>query len=101
MTTQPLDLGGYTVDDLETVEDDGLHDELEDGCLVVSPSDVFRHRSAAFQLGLLLQPALLPDWLVVPSPGLLFSRRDYREPDLVVVRRGALAKKMADRATCC
>ena len=96
MTTQPLDLGGYTVDDLETIEDDGLHYELEDGCLVVSPSDVLRNRSAAFQLGLLLQPALVPDWLVVPSPGLLFSRRDYREPDLIVVRRGALAKQMAD-----
>lgn len=95
MTTQPLDRGGYTVADLEALDDDGLRYELDDGCLVVSPSEVVRNGSAAVQLALLLSPALGDQWRIVLGTGLVFTDRDYREPDLMVVGREALPKKGA------
>jgi Uma2 family endonuclease len=37
-------------------------------------------------------------WLVVPGPGVVLDRRNYREPDLVVVRREALNRRCIDAA---
>ncbi len=96
MTAQPLEFGGYTVADLQAMPDDELHYELDDGCLVVTPPEVVRNGSAAFQLGLLLQTQVGPDWLVVKGPGVVFTTRDYREPDLLVLRRTALDKDLAE-----
>ena len=98
MTAPPLDLDGYTIADLQALSEDGLHIELDDGCLVVSPPEVVRNGSAAFQLGMLLHAEVGPDWLVVKGPGVAFTTRDYREPDLLVLRRGALDKELAEPA---
>ena len=79
MTAPPLDLDGYTIADLQALPEDGLHIELDDGCLVVSPPEVVRNGSAAFRLGMLLHAAVGPDWLVVKGPGVAFTSRDYRD----------------------
>ena len=54
VTATTVDLDGFTVADLESLPDDGLRCELEDGCLIVSPSEVVRNDSAAVQLGAIL-----------------------------------------------
>ena len=95
VTAAPMDLDGFTLADLDALPDDGLRYELDDGCLVVSPPEVVRNASAAFQLGLLLAAELDHRWRVVPNPGIAFGERDYRQPDLVVCRRDALSRKMA------
>ena len=94
VTAAPMDLDGFTLADLDALPDDELRYELDDGCLVVSPPEVVRNGSAAFQLGLLLAAELDDRWRVVPTPGIAFGQRDYREPDLVVLRRDALHKTM-------
>lgn len=95
VTAAPTDLDGFTLADLDALPDDELRYELDDGCLVVSPPEVVRNASAAFQLGLVLAAELDDRWRVVPSPGIAFGPWDYRQPDLVVLQRAALRKKMA------
>lgn len=89
VTLQPLDWGGYTIADLEAMpdDDDGLHYELDDGCLVVSPPPPTAHNIAATELAFLLQPALGQDYRVVVEGSLLFDERNYRQSDVLVIRR--------------
>jgi Uma2 family endonuclease len=89
MTVQPLDWGGYTIADLEAMpdDDDGLHYELDDGCLVVSPPTPADHTIAATELAVLLHPAIGRDYRVLVEGSLLFDEYNYREPDVLVVRR--------------
>ncbi|MDX6197898.1 MAG: hypothetical protein QOJ79_1049 [Actinomycetota bacterium] len=88
MTVQPLDWGGYTIADLEAMTDeDGLHYELDDGCLVVSPPTPAAHTIAASELSFLLHSAVGPDCRVLVEGSLLFDEYNYREPDVLVVRR--------------
>ncbi len=89
MTTQPLDWGGYTIADLEAMpdDDDGLRYELDDGCLVVSPPTPAAHTIAATELTVLLHSAFGAAYRVVVEASLLFDERNYREPDVLVVRR--------------
>lgn len=48
---------GFTVDDLDTIPDDGRRYELLDGVVVVSPSPGFAHQRAVLNLGVLLLAA--------------------------------------------
>lgn len=95
VTTLPAHREGWTVDDLDDVPDDGMRYELVDGALLVSPPATVGHNSAAFELGVLLRAALGDDWRIVPAPGVVLDRRNYREPDLVVLRRQALESRLA------
>jgi len=90
VTLLPVRRDGWTIEDLDTLPDDGLRYELVDGSLHVSPPATVGHNSAAFRLGVLLDKVLDDSWLVVPAPGVALDPRNYREPDLVIVRREAL-----------
>lgn len=79
--TRPL-----TVTDLELTPDDGNRYELDDGVLVVSPAPVVGHQLVVQRLSVLLGAACLPEFLVLPGPGVEMSPIQYRIPDLVVVR---------------
>ena len=97
MTVQPLDFGGYTIADLEAWPDDeALRYELEDGCLIVSPSPPNPHNIAATQLAALLLVELGDDWRVAAAGAVLFDAHNYREPDLVVIRRDGARSAYAD-----
>jgi Uma2 family endonuclease len=98
MTIQPLDWDGYTIADLEAMpdDDDGLHYELDDGCLVVSPSPPNSHNIAATHLAYLILSELGGDWRVAAAGAVLFDARNYREPDLVVIRREGARTAYAD-----
>ncbi len=95
MTTLPFRLDGWTVADLYDLPDDGMRYELVDGALVVSPPPVLRHDHVVAQLVVLLNGVLEQPWVVVAGGGLRFDDRNYREPDLQVVRRAALAQELA------
>jgi Uma2 family endonuclease len=98
VTTLDARHDGWTVDELDRFPDDGLRYELVDGSLLVSPPATPGHNSAMFELGALLRGALDPAWRVVPGAGVALDRRNYREPDLVVVRREALDRRFVEAA---
>src|SRR5262249_44930455 len=84
----PLPLGnGWTVDDLESLPDDGLRYELIDGMLFVTPAPTFSHQVAVIGLVLALDSACPADLQVVASP--IASQPNGRrslQPDVAVVR---------------
>lgn len=80
---------GWTVDDLPELGE-GLRYELVDGCLVVSPMQPPAHNGAAFELGYRLRQVLTREWAVTVPGGIQFDQRNWREPDLMVLRRAAL-----------
>ncbi len=96
MTTLPVRHDGWTVADLYDLPDDGMRYELVDGALVVSPPPVLRHEHVVTQLAILLDGVLDQPWVVVAGGGLRFDDRNYRQPDLQVVRRAALGQELAE-----
>lgn len=95
----PLPAGeGWTVDDLDQLADDGLHYELVDGILKVSPPAPIPHNAIASGLVVLLAPLLDRSWLVVAPGAVQLDRHNRREPDLMVVRRAGARVKNADPA---
>ncbi len=96
MTTLPFRPDGWTVDDLEFLPDDPpFRYELVDGTLVVSPPPPNAHNLFANELSHLLHGALSRDWLVLAPGAVEFDIRNWRSPDLLVVRREALQRKYA------
>lgn len=88
----PPAVDGWTVDDLDDLPE-GLHYELVDGVLHVSPPASLPHNAAATELAVLLHPVVGPEWRVIAPAGVVFDLRNVREPDLIVLRRdGARAK---------
>jgi Uma2 family endonuclease len=86
--------GEWTVDDLETLPDDGLRYELLDGTLIVSPASVPRHQRAIVRLVLLLSAACPADHEVFVAPlDWQPDRRTSVEPDLLVVRKDRIGEK--------
>jgi Uma2 family endonuclease len=86
--------GEWTVDDLETLPDDGLRYELLDGTLIVSPTPVPRHQRAIVRLVLLLSAACPTDHEVFVAPlDWQPDRRTSLEPDLLVVRKDRIGEK--------
>jgi Uma2 family endonuclease len=51
----PVRYGGFTVEDLASMPDDGRRSELIDGVLLVSPRPHWEHQRACFQLGAVLE----------------------------------------------
>ena len=88
----------WTVDDLESLPDDGMRYELVDGVLLVSPAPVPRHQRAARGVFRLLDAAA-PHGLEVFFAPLDFqpTRRRSLEPDLLVVRREDVGEKNITR----
>ncbi len=96
MTTLPSSLEGWTVDDLyDLPDDDHLHYELVDGALLMTPAPVLRHDYAASALVTLLTGVLDPQWRALAGGGVRFDSRNYRQPDVLVIARAALDKKLA------
>jgi Uma2 family endonuclease len=89
---------GWTVDDLDLLPDDGLHYELVEGKLKVSPPAPVRHNVVATELAVLLRPVLDRSWLVAAPGAVQLDDRNLREPDLLVVRRDGVRGDNADPA---
>ena len=87
--------GEWTVDDLETLPDDGLRYELLDGTLIVSPAPVPRHQRAIAAAGDAAHPTACPaDHEVFVAPlDWQPDRRTSLEPDLLVVRKDRIGEK--------
>ena len=80
--------GEWTVDDLETLPDNGLRYEILDGTLLVTPSPTPRHQGVLLELAVLLRGVCPPDHRVFVAP--LDWQPDgltSLQPDLLVVRR--------------
>jgi Uma2 family endonuclease len=78
----------WTVDDLETLPDDGLQYELFDGVLVVSPAPFKPHQRSLLGMAVLLRAARPPELEVFVAP-LDFQPNRVRsfQPDVLVLRR--------------
>jgi Uma2 family endonuclease len=90
----PPAVGGWTVDDLDGLPE-GLHYELVDGVLHVSPPAPLPHNAAATELAVLLHPLVGAEWRVIAPAAVVFDQHNEREPDLLVLRRGAVLGKAA------
>jgi len=91
VTTLYVPRDGWSVDDLPDRED--FRYELVDGALLVSPSPTPRHSAVAARLQRQLWTAVGEGWDVLAGAGVIFDSRNYREPDVAVVRSAALAGK--------
>lgn len=94
MTVMPRQERDWTVDDLESLPDDGLQYELIDGILIVSPAPVPRHQRAARAIFRLLDAGCPPDWEVFFAPlDYQPTRRTSVQPDVLVVARSEVGEK--------
>lgn len=96
VTTLPAHADGWTVQDLDDFPDDGLCYELVDGSLHVSPPPTNFHDYLVGRFVVALDGALDDSWCVIPGGGVRFDTRNYREPDLMVIKRDALHSRLAD-----
>ncbi len=96
VTNVPFRPDGWTVEDLELLPDDPpFRYELVDGTLLVSPPPPNAHNLFANELGYLLRGTMSRDWRVLAPGAVEFDIRNWRAPDLLVVRREALRRKWA------
>jgi Uma2 family endonuclease len=96
VTTLPARRDGWTVDDLDDLPDDGLRYELVDGSLRVNPPPTNVHDYVVGRFVVLLDGTLDDSWRVIPGGGIRFDAHNYREPDLMVIKRDALHTRLAD-----
>ena len=89
VTSLQVPPGGWTVDDLPDRED--YRYELVDGALLLSPTPTPRHTGVASRLLVALANVVGEGWDVLADPGVTFDQRNYREPDVAVVRSEALS----------
>ncbi len=77
-----------TIDDLQSMPDDGHRYELLDGTLLVTPGPSFPHQDVLFTLARLLHAACPPEFHVVLAPfAVTFGTRDTElQPDVLVAR---------------
>ncbi|SCL64186.1 Endonuclease, Uma2 family (restriction endonuclease fold) [Micromonospora citrea] len=84
--------GGWTVDDLDRLPDDGRCHELLDGSLIVSPSPTRLHQSIALMLGAALQESCPADLDVTQGVEVRLSRTRAFIPDVLVTELGAASR---------
>lgn len=91
----PLQAGRpYTVDDLESMPDDGRRYELLDGTLLVTPAPGWAHQEAGAELLLLLRRARPAGVRVLPAPfAVRFGTDTELQPDVLVARYADLTPK--------
>jgi Uma2 family endonuclease len=87
VTLLPFRPDGWTIEDLDDLPDDDLRYELVDGSLHVSPPPPNPHNVVANRLSFLLYAALDDSWQIVAPGAVRFDDRNYRSPDLLVVKR--------------
>jgi Uma2 family endonuclease len=94
-TTTGLPFGRpLTVDDLETMPDDGHRYELLDGTLLVSPGPSYGHQSMSGELYTVLRAACPRELLVLYAPfAVQLTRYTELQPDLLVARRADFTAK--------
>lgn len=85
-----------TVDDLETLPEDGLRHELIDGVHVVSAAPIPLHQRVNFKLCRALDDAAPEHLWVVPPIDVVLARDTVLEPDVVVAPRDQLTGKRLD-----
>jgi Uma2 family endonuclease len=90
MTTTPIypQADPWTVDDLDRLPD-GLHYEIIDGSLLVSPPPAAFHQVSALRLVHQIEMEMPEQWEVV-SPSGVDVAVSYLEPDIAVVRADAI-----------
>lgn len=83
--------GGWTVDDLDALPDDGLRRELVDGVLLVSPAPRVPHQAVVMALYDVLRPVCPPELTVIAGPiGVRQGTTRELQPDLVVIETARL-----------
>ncbi len=87
VTLLPFRPDGWTIEDLDDLPDDDLRYELVDGSLHVSPPPPNSHNVVANRLSFLLHAVLEGSWEIVAPGAVRFDDRNYRSPDLLVVKR--------------
>ncbi|MFP5218510.1 MAG: Uma2 family endonuclease [Actinomycetes bacterium] len=100
MTTLPFRPDGWTVDDLDEMPDDPFRYELVDGALLMTPAPRPWHDDLAAQLLMKLGAALPSEYRVATAPGVYFDPRNYRQPDVAVFRREAVAAERMRASDC-
>jgi Uma2 family endonuclease len=84
----------WTVDDLESLPDDGLRYELIDGMLFVTPAPTPLHQASVLGLAVALRSVCPADMQVFVSPiDYQPNQRRSLQPDVTVVRRSDVAEK--------
>ena len=84
-----------TVDDLESLPDDGHRYELLDGTLLVTPGPAWEHQEVGLSLTIALRMARPPEFTVLPAPfAVTFGLADTElQPDVFVARYSDMRKK--------
>jgi Uma2 family endonuclease len=82
----PVRYGGFTVEDLDAMPDDGRRYELIDGVLLVSPSPRWEHQHASIKIGRILDVACPDDFAVLAPVDVRGGPRTSVQPDLSVAR---------------
>lgn len=94
MTVMPRRTDEWTVDDLESLPDDGLQYELLDGVLLVTPAPIPVHQRATRELFLLLHAVCPSHYEVFFAPlDWQPDRRTSLQPDLLVVAKDKIGPK--------
>lgn len=84
----------FTVDDLETMPDDGHRYELIDGVLIVTPAPGWHHQQGSGALFVQLWNACPAEFRVLPAPfGVRTSAHNELQPDILVARYTDLSPK--------
>jgi len=84
----------FTVDDLETMPDDGHRYELIDGVLIVTPAPGWNHQQSSGALFVQLWNACPAELRVLAAPfGVRTSIRNELQPDILVARYADLTPK--------
>ena len=99
VTQLPFRPDGWTIDDLDDLPEDDLRYELVDGSLHVSPPPPNPHNVAANRLAYLLRAVLDGSWEIIAPGAVRFDDRNYRSPDLLVVKVMSPGSLSTDRLT--
>ncbi|HEV2087994.1 MAG TPA: Uma2 family endonuclease [Cryptosporangiaceae bacterium] len=83
---------GWTVDDLETLPDDGYRRELIDGVLHMSPSPTRDHQHVASRLWTALDATCPDDYDVTQGVEVRINRHNSLIPDVLVTTAEAAAR---------